>query len=74
MALVASVDPGNLYAIPWGYGTNGLGYNVTKVKQILGDNVDLGNWDILFKPENAAKLRNAASRCWTRPRRSSRRC
>ena len=57
MALVASVDPGNLYAIPWGYGTNGLGYNVTKVKQILGDNVDLGNWDILFKPENAAKLK-----------------
>ena len=74
MALVASVDPGNLYAIPWGYGTNGLGYNVTKVKQILGDNVDLGNWDILFKPRTPPSSRNAASRCWTRPRRSSRRC
>ncbi len=57
MALVASVDPGNEYAIPWGYGTNGLGYNVTKVKQIMGDGVDLANWDMIFKPENAAKLK-----------------
>ena len=57
MALVASVDPGNEYAIPWGYGTNGLGYNVTKVKEIMGEQVDLGNWDMLFKPENAAKLK-----------------
>lgn len=57
MALVASVDPGNQYAIPWGYGTNGLGYNVTKVKQIMGANVDLANWDMIFKPENAAKLK-----------------
>lgn len=58
MALVASVDPGNEYAIPWGYGTNGLGFNVTKVKQIMGDGVDLANWDMIFKPENAAKLKD----------------
>ncbi|MFP3740080.1 extracellular solute-binding protein, partial [Burkholderia sp. SIMBA_019] len=45
------------YAIPWGYGTNGLGYNVTKVKQIMGENADLANWDMIFKPENAAKLK-----------------
>jgi putrescine transport system substrate-binding protein len=57
MALVATVDPGNEHAIPWGYGTNGLGYNVTKVKQIMGDDVDLANWDMIFKPENAAKLK-----------------
>lgn len=57
MALVAEVDPGNAYAIPWGYGTNGLGYNVTKVKQIMGENVDLADWDMIFKPENAAKLK-----------------
>lgn len=58
MALVATVDPGNEYVIPWGYGTNGLGYNVTKVKQIMGEDVDLANWDMLFKPENAAKLKD----------------
>ena len=57
MALVATIDPGNEYVIPWGYGTNGLGYNVTKVKEILGDDADLANWDMLFKPENAARLK-----------------
>jgi putrescine transport system substrate-binding protein len=57
MELVATIDPGNEHAVPWGYGTNGLGYNVTKAKELLGNDVDLANWDILFKPENAAKLK-----------------
>ena len=57
MALVATVDPGNQYLVPWGYGTNGLGYNVTKVKEIMGADAPLGSWDMLFKPENAAKLK-----------------
>lgn len=58
MALVATVDPGNDYLVPWGYGTNGLGYNVTKVKEILGADVKLNSWDMLFKPENAEKLKS----------------
>lgn len=58
MAVLADVDPGNEYLVPWGYGTNGLGYNVTRVKEIMGDDVDLGSWDMLFKPENAEKLRS----------------
>ncbi len=57
MEVVASVDPGNEYLVPWGYGTNGLGYNVTKVREIMGEDVNLGSWDMLFKPENAEKLR-----------------
>lgn len=56
MALVAEADPGNEYFIPWGYGTNGLGYNVTRVRQILGDDAPLNSWDMLFKPEFASKL------------------
>jgi len=56
MALVAEVDPGNQYLVPWGYGTNGLGYNVTRARELLGADADLGSWDVLFKPENAAKL------------------
>jgi len=56
MALVAEVDPGNEYLIPWGYGTNGLGYNVTKVRDVFGADVKLNTWDMLFKPENAARL------------------
>lgn len=58
MALVATVDPGNEYLVPWGYGTNGLGYNVTKVREIMGADAPLGNWDMLFKPENAEKLKS----------------
>jgi putrescine transport system substrate-binding protein len=58
MALVATVDPGNDYLVPWGYGTNGLGYNVTKVQQIMGKDAPLNSWDMLFKPENAAKLKD----------------
>lgn len=58
MALVATVDPGNQYVVPWGMGTDGLGYNITKVRQRLGDKADLSNWDMLFKPENAAKLKD----------------
>jgi putrescine transport system substrate-binding protein len=57
MDIVASVDPGNQYLVPWGYGTNGLGYNVTKVREIMGPDVKLGDWGMLFKPENAAKLK-----------------
>jgi len=57
MALVAGADPGNKYADPWAYGTTGLGYNVTKVQQILGKDVPLNNWDILFKPEYISKLK-----------------
>ncbi|MGN6085968.1 polyamine ABC transporter substrate-binding protein [Trinickia sp.] len=57
MALVAGADPGNKYVVPWAWGTTGLGYNVTKAQQILGQNVALDNWDILFKPENISKLK-----------------
>lgn len=57
MEVVASVDPGNQYLVPWGYGTNGLGYNVTRVREIMGEDVNLGSWDMLFKPENAEKLK-----------------
>lgn len=57
MDIVAQVDPGNEYLIPWGFGTDGLGFNVTKVKEIFGEDVDLANWDMLFKPENAEKLK-----------------
>ncbi|HUH40376.1 MAG TPA: polyamine ABC transporter substrate-binding protein [Castellaniella sp.] len=58
MALVAAVDPGNQYLVPWGYGTNGLGYNTTKAHELAGADAPLNTWDMLFKPENAAKLQS----------------
>ncbi|MCL4120507.1 UNVERIFIED_CONTAM: hypothetical protein GTU68_039028, partial [Idotea baltica] len=50
-------DPGNLYAIPYLWGTNGIGYNKDKIKEILGiDHID--SWSVLFEPENLSKLKD----------------
>lgn len=48
-------DPGNLYGVPYMWGSVGMSFNVDMVKQRL-PNADLQSLDILFKPENAAKL------------------
>lgn len=51
-----SVDAGNQYAVPYLWGTIGIGINVDKVKKALGDDVALDSWDLLFKEENIKKL------------------
>jgi putrescine transport system substrate-binding protein len=48
-------DPGNVYGAPYMWGTVGLTFNVDMVKARI-PNADLASLDILFKPENAAKL------------------
>lgn len=53
---VSAFDPGNEYAIDYMWGTTGLGYNEAKVKAAFPD-APLDSWDLLFKPENAAKLK-----------------
>ncbi|MCB1554031.1 MAG: extracellular solute-binding protein [Xanthomonadales bacterium] len=53
---IATTDPDNAHAIPYLWGTTGIGYNVAKVKEALGDDVEIDSWDIVFKPENIAKL------------------
>jgi len=58
MALVAQVDPGNEYFIPWGWGTSGLGYNVTRVRELVGEDAPLNEWEMLFNPEYAARLQS----------------
>jgi putrescine transport system substrate-binding protein len=50
------VDPGNAHALPYMWGTTGLGINVGKVKAALGEDVALDSWNLLFDPANAAKL------------------
>ncbi len=48
-------DPANQYAVPYLWGTNGIGYNVAKVKEVLGiEQID--SWAVLFEPENMQKL------------------
>ena len=49
-------DPGNEYAINYMWGTTGLGVNVGKVKEILGEDAPVDSWDLVFKPENMEKL------------------
>ena len=48
-------DPGNKFAVPYMWGTVGITFNLDMVKERLPD-ADLTSLDILFKPENAAKL------------------
>jgi putrescine transport system substrate-binding protein len=50
-------DPGNEYAINYMWGTTGIGYNVDKVKEILGEDYVVDSWDMIFNPEIAGKLK-----------------
>ncbi|HSI40334.1 MAG TPA: polyamine ABC transporter substrate-binding protein [Xanthobacteraceae bacterium] len=54
---LAVYDPGNEYAVNYMWGTTGIGMNVDKVKDRLGD-LPLNSWDIFFKPEILAKLKD----------------
>ncbi|MFZ7093014.1 polyamine ABC transporter substrate-binding protein [Primorskyibacter sp. 2E233] len=52
----AKYDPGNEYAINYMWGTTGLGVNIPKVKELLGEDAPIDSWDLVFKPENMEKL------------------
>jgi putrescine transport system substrate-binding protein len=58
MKATEAFDPGNQYAVDYMWGTTALGFNVDKVKAALGDGAPTDSWDLLFKPENAAKLKD----------------
>ncbi|MBO9716527.1 MAG: extracellular solute-binding protein [Pseudoxanthomonas sp.] len=58
MKRIAIQDPGNQYGIPYLWGTTGIGYNVDKVTAAFGDTAIAGSWDLVFKPENIAKLKD----------------
>ena len=58
MKRIAVQDPGNRYAVPYLWGTTGLGYNVDKVAEAFGGTEVAGSWDLLFKPENVARLKD----------------
>ena len=57
MALLAQNDPGNAHAIPYLWGTTGIGYNVEKVREALGEDAPVDSWALVFEPENLAKLK-----------------
>lgn len=56
MKSLSDIDPGNQYLIPYMWGTTGIAYNVDKVKEILGDDMPLDSWKLVFDPEITKKL------------------
>lgn len=53
--LLAAYDASNSHAANYTWFTTGIGYNVDKVKERLGD-VPINTWDIVFNPEKISKL------------------
>jgi putrescine transport system substrate-binding protein len=52
----AQYDPGNEYAITYMWGTTGIGANVNKVKEILGEDAPIDSLDLVLDPANMEKL------------------
>lgn len=55
LKIMAKYDPGNDYAIPWVSASDVIAINVEAIKKVWPD-APLDSWDLLFKPENLAKL------------------
>lgn len=51
----AVYDPDNAHSINYMWGTTGIGYNVNKVKELLGTD-SISSWDVIFNPEILAKF------------------
>ena len=55
---VSKYDPGNEYAINYMWGTTGIGVNVDKVKDALGEDAPLDSLALVFDPANMEKLQS----------------
>jgi len=55
---LAAYDPGNRFAVNYMWGTTGIGYNVKKIREILGPDEHIDSWDMIFKPENLARFKD----------------
>src|SRR5580704_959541 len=56
LAAAANADPGNLYGVPYMWGTTGFGYNRALVAKALGPNAPTDSSALIFDPANAQKL------------------
>ncbi len=57
MALLAQNDTDNGHSIPYLWGTTGIGYNIEKVREALGEDAPTDSWALVLEPENLAKLK-----------------
>jgi putrescine transport system substrate-binding protein len=55
MAQLAKYDPGNEYAIPWMWGTTGIGYNVEAIRKRLPD-APVDSLKMVFDPAVVSKF------------------
>lgn len=52
----AKYDPGNEYSINYMWGTTGIGINVAKVRDVLGEDAPVNSLSLVFDPANMEKL------------------
>ncbi len=52
----AQYDPGNQYSINYMWGTTGIGVNVNKVREVLGEDAPIDSLSLIFDPANMEKL------------------
>jgi putrescine transport system substrate-binding protein len=57
MAALAKYDPGNAHAIPWMWGTTGIGYNVGEIKKRLPD-APVDSLKMVFDPAVVSKFKD----------------
>ena len=61
MAQLAKVDPGNAHAVPWMWGTTGLGYSVAEIARRMPD-APVDSLRMLFDPAVVAKFKDCGVR------------
>ncbi len=55
MKLLAGYDPDNRHALPWLWGTTGIGYNRQLIEARMAD-APVDSWDLVFKPDVVARF------------------
>lgn len=61
MAQLAKYDPGNAHAVPWMWGTTGLGYNVAEIARRMPD-APVESLAMLFDPAVLARFKDCGVR------------
>ena len=57
MAKVAEADVDGFHAVPWVWGTTGVGHNVDKINAIMPD-APVDSWKMVFDPDVSAKFKD----------------
>ena len=52
----AQYDPDNAYSINYMWGTTGIGVNLRKVREVLGEDAPIDSLELVMNPDNMSKL------------------